>query len=432
MTDEGAGEKGISAGVQDGSSHVVPPAPEGAFAVLPGEHALWSRTLGGQVPPRFLVQVFVCSLLQLYNMFMTRVLVASPGGTLNPPPLSLLASYRRTIVIRTFQSWCPCLSLNKVQRLQASVAEVFRAPRNRISRAVGKLTCAKICPSLEGGAIDPVRTRAAARAAAAAAGSVPPLVPMRSCICFQDTLPAGCVHMDQGEWGAGGGIVAATVAPDTSRSGKGADIVWVVVVPMLTGKLATLAAANECQDGAAEGTSRVSTQIAGVKSPPNFHVRQVAFYGSVPGVPTQNERRLAVVLESAGNGDEASVLHLLALDDLIFSEVGLLAAFNTDGLLSPGRKVRGSGSKDVIGVARGQGVDTPLITDVTTRSRVLPEQMKEVTVALSGARGIACAVSTSKRLIVFDLEEDEDEDDEEEDEEEDGQEGNEEEEEEDG
>ena len=148
-----------------------------------------------------------------------------------------------------------------------------------------------------------------------------------------------------------------------------------------------------------------------VRSPPGFQVRQVAFYGSVPGVPTQNERRLAIVLEPIGDNDRPTALHLLALDDLNFTAVGSLASFHDQGLASPARKARGGGGlRDVMATARAQGVEVQLLSELSSRSRELPEHIKGVTMALSGARGMACAVSSSKHLVVFDLEEDEEED----------------------
>ncbi|CAM9112102.1 unnamed protein product [Ectocarpus sp. 12 AP-2014] len=292
----------------------------------------------------------------------------------------------------------------QVQRLWASVGEVFQAPRNRLSRAVANVTCARLCPSSEGGAGDLIRTRAAARAAAAASGGAPPLVSMRACMGFHDKLPAGCVDVGERDRRESGGVVAVTVVPDNTRGGKGLDVVWVTVVPT---PLPSLEGSNVAV------APRDSMWVTGVRSPPGFQVRQVAFYGSVPGVPTQNEGRLAIVLEPLADRHQATALHLLDLHELDFTKVGSLASFDDHGLASPARKARGSGgSKDVIGVARGQGVDTPHLTELSSRSRELPGYIKGVAVALSGARGTACAVSSSKHLIVFDLEEDEDGDDE--------------------
>lgn len=296
-----------------------------------------------------------------------------------------------------------------MQRLEASVAEVFKAPRNRLSRAVANVTCARLCPSSEGGAADLMRTRAAARAAAAASGGAPPLVSMRACMCFQDKLPAGCVDGSAPDPRDNGGIVVATVAPDNSRGRKGLDVVWVTVLPKVT-------PSSERHD-AASGDRGDSIRITGVRSPPGFQVRQVAFYGSVPGVPTQNEGRLAIVLEPVADRAHATTLHLLNLDELSFTKVGSLASFEDQGLASPARKSRGGvGSKDMVGAARAQGADAPSLSELNSRSRELPAHAKGVAVALSGARGIACAVSSSKHLIVFDLEEDEEDDGEEEDE----------------
>eukprot|EP00752_Nemacystus_decipiens_P013482 g11941.t1 len=291
----------------------------------------------------------------------------------------------------------------QVQLLEASVAKVFKAPRNRLSRAVANVTCARICPSSEGGAADLMRTRAAARAAAAASGGAPPLVSMRACMCFQDKLPVGCSDGSaQGE-GDNGGIVVATVAPDNSRGGKGLDVVWVTVLPKAPPQF------ERCY--VTSGDRGDSILVTGVRSPPGFQVRQVAFYGSVPGVPTQNEGRLAIVLEPLADRDQATVLHLLNLDELSFTKVGSLATFEGRGLASPVRKSRGGGGpKDVVGAARAQGADAPSLSELNSRSRELPTHAKGMSVALSGARGIACAVSSSKHLIVFDLEEDEEED----------------------
>lgn len=293
-----------------------------------------------------------------------------------------------------------------MQRLQASVGEVFKAPRNTLSRAVGNVTCARICASSEGGA-DLVRTRAAAKAAAAAAAGVaPPLVPMRACVCFQDKLPTGCMGGSEREREDIGGVVVAAVAPDNTRAGKGLDVVWVIIVPTAV----PTSMASVAGDGGAGG-GRESVRVTGVRSPPGFHVRQVAFYGSVPGVTTQIEGRLAVVLEPLGDRDRASTLHLLALDDLSFTAVGSLSSFDDEGVISPARRARGGGGlKDIVGTARGQDVETPLLSELSSRWRELPEHVKGVTVALSGARGMACAVSLSRHFIVFDLEEDEEED----------------------
>lgn len=291
-----------------------------------------------------------------------------------------------------------------MQRLQASVAEVFKAPRNRLSLAVANVACARLCPSSEGGAADNIRTRAAARAAAAASGGAPPLVSMRACMCFQDKLPAGCVGKSARiPRDPDGGIVVATVAPDNTRGGKGLDVVWVTVLPKATPSY------DRCD--ITSGDRGDSIRVAGVRSPPGFQVRQVAFYGSVPGVPTQNEGRLAIVLEPVA-GEQATALHLLNLDELRFTKVGSLASFEDKGLASPARKSRGGGGgpKDMVGTARAQGADAPFLSEMNSRSRELPAHAKGVAVALSGARGIACAVSSSKHLIVFDLEEDEDED----------------------
>lgn len=286
------------------------------------------------------------------------------------------------------------------------MAEVFKAPRNRLSRAVANVTCARLCPSSEGGAADLMRTRAAARAAAAASGGAPPLVSMRACMCFQDKLPTGCVDGSARDPRDNGGIVVATVAPDNSRGGKGLDVVWVTVLPKATPTFERCDVASGHRD---------SIRVAGIRSPLGFQVRQVAFYGSVPGVPTQNEGRLAIVLEPVADRDQATALHLLDLDELSFTKVGSLASFGDQGLASPARKSRGGGGpKDMVGAARGQGVDAPFLSELNSRSRELPAHAKGVAVALSGARGIACTVSSSKHLIVFDLEEDEEEDGEEE------------------
>lgn len=292
--------------------------------------------------------------------------------------------------------------IRQVQHLEVSLAEVFKTPRTRISRAVANVTCARLCPSSEGGAADLIRTRAAARAAAAAAGGAPPLLSMRTCMCFQDKLPAGCLGGSEQDRTDNGGTVVVTVAPDNSRGGKGLDVVWITVVPMVIPGVERSGAAGGTQD---------SVRVTGVRSSPGFQVRQVAFYGSVPGVPTQNEERLAIVLEQVADRDQPTALHLLDLDDLSFTSVGPLASFDDLGLASPARKVRGGGGwKDVVGAARGQGAEAPFLVDLSSRSRELPAHVKGVAVALSGARGIACAMSLSKHLIVFDLEEDEEED----------------------
>ena len=197
--------------------------------------------------------------------------------------------------------------------------------------------------------------------------------------------------------------MVATVAPDNSRGGKGLDVVWVTVLPKVTQKSERCDVASSDRGG--------SIRITGVRSPPGFQVRQVAFYGSVPGVPTQNESRLAIVLEPVADRDQATALYLLNLDELSFTKVGSLASFDHQGLASPARKSRGGGGpKDMVGAARAQGADTPSLSELSSRSRELPAHAKGVAVALSGARGIACAVSASKHLIVFDLEEDEEED----------------------
>lgn len=296
------------------------------------------------------------------------------------------------------------------------MAEAFGAPRNSLSRAVGRLSCAKICASSEGGAVDLVRTRAAAKAAAAAAaGGASSLLPMRCCMCSRDKLPVGCIGESEQEKTQGGGIIVAAVAQDNFRGGKGSDVVWIIVVPTPVRHLPSAAGGGERQEDGPDDSRTWEVRATGVRAPPGFQVRQVAFYGSVPGVPTQNEGRLAVVLESIGDRDQASTLHLLSLDDLSFSDVGSLASFDDEGLLSPTRKARGGGSKYVVGAARGRGVEASPLSELSSRSRELPKHVKGVTVALSGARGMACAVSSSKHLIVFDLEEDEDETDEDED-----------------
>lgn len=266
-----------------------------------------------------------------------------------------------------------------------------------LSGAVANVTCARLCPSSEGGAADLVRTRAAARAAAAASGGAPRLVSMRACMSFQDEVPAGCLDESERDRANSGGIVVATVAPDNSRGGKGLDVVWITVLPKMI-------PSSDRNNG-----ERDSIRVTGVKSPLGFQVRQVAFYGSVPGVPTQNEGRLAIVLEPVADRDQPTALHLLDLDALVFTKVGPLASFDSNqGLASPGRKTR-SVSKDVVGAARAQGAEAPFLSELDSRSRELPAHVKGVAVALSGARGIACAVSSSKHLMVFDLEEDEDE-----------------------
>lgn len=289
----------------------------------------------------------------------------------------------------------------QVQHLEVSLAEVFKTPRRRLSRAVANVTCARLCPSSEGGAGDLIRTRAAARAAAAAAGGAPPLLSMRACMCFQDKLPVGCIGGSEQDRRDKGGTVVVTVAPDNSRGGKGLDVVWITVVPTAIPSVERGDVADDTQD---------SVRVAGVRSPLGFQVRQVAFYSSVPGVPTQNEERLAIVLEPVVDRDQPTALHLLNLDNLIFTSVGPLASFEDQGLTSPARKARGGGgSKDVVGAARGRGADAPFVVELNSRSRELPVHVKGVVIALSGARGIACAVSSSKHLIVFDLEEDEEE-----------------------
>lgn len=255
--------------------------------------------------------------------------------------------------------------------------------------------------------MDLVRTRSAARAAAAAAFGAPALVPMRACMCFQDKLPAGCCNVDQEEWGGCGGIVTAAVASDNSRSGKGADVVWIVVVPTVRGSKSDSADPSECEGGVIDGI-HTPVQVTGVRAPPGYHVRQVAFYGSVPGVPTQNEARLALVLEPVGEKGQSSELHMLNLDYLSFSQIATLVSLDDESL----SRRTASGSRDVVAEARAQGVETPLLSELSIRSRSLPEHVKGVTVALSGARGMACAVSTSKHIMVFDLEEDEEEEEE--------------------
>lgn len=283
------------------------------------------------------------------------------------------------------------------------MAGVFKAPRNRLSRAVANVTSARLCPSSEGVAADLMRTRAAARAAAAASGGALPLVSMRACMCFQDKLPAGCVDGSVRDPTDTGGIVVATVAPDNSRGGKGLDVVLITVLPTATPSV------ERCD--VPSGDRADSIRATGVRSPPGFQVRQVAFYGRVPGVPTQNEGRLALVLEPVVDREHATALHLLNLDELSFTKVGSLAYFEEQGLASPARKSRGGvGPKDMVGAARAQGAGAPILSDLNSRSRDLPAHAKGVAVALSGARGIACAVSSSKHHIVFDLEEDEEED----------------------
>lgn len=293
----------------------------------------------------------------------------------------------------------------QVRCLETSVTEVFKAPRNMLSRAVTNVACARLCPSSEGGAADLIRTRAAARAAAAASGGAPRLVSMRACMSFQDEIPAGCLDGRERDRTNNGGIVVATVAPDNSRGGKGLDVVWITVLP-------NVIPSSERERDHVAGGDRNSIRITGVRSPPGFQVRQVAFYGSVPGVPTQNEGRLAIVLEPVADRDQPTALHLLDLETLAFTKVGPLASFDSNqGLASPGRKTRGGGaSRDVVGAARAQGAEAPFLSELSSRSRELPAHVKGVAVALSGARGIACAVSSSKHLIVFDLEEDEEED----------------------
>lgn len=271
-----------------------------------------------------------------------------------------------------------------------------------------------MCASSEGCAADLVKTRAAARAAAAATVGAPPLVPMRACICFQENLPAGCSDINQGEWGIYGGIVTAAVAPDNSRTGKEVDVVWVVVTPTVRGRPASCTLSSEYEGGMVDAIFP-PVQVAGVKSPCGYHVRQVAFYASVPGVVTQNEARLAVVIEPVGHKDQASILHLLALDELSFSTVASLADFDEE---NPLKKTTSGVAKGIVAEARSKGIETTPLSELNSRSRTLPEHVKGVTIALSGARGIACAVSTSKHMLVFDLEEDEDDEEEEEEEEE--------------
>lgn len=299
-----------------------------------------------------------------------------------------------------------------MRRLEASVGEVFKAPRNRLSRTVGKVTCTRLCASSERSAADLVRTRAAAKAAAAAAaGSASPLVPMRACMSYQDKLPARCVDASGRECGDAGGIVVAAVARDNSRGGKGLDVVWIIVVPAAIPTRMPSVEEGDTGDG-----GRGLVQVTGVRPPPGFYVRQVAFYGSVPGVQTQNEGRLAIVLEPIGERDRAAGLHLIALDDLNFTAVGTLASFGDQGVLSPARKAKGgAGTKEVVGTARAEGAEALLLAEMSGRSRELPQHIHGVAVALSGARGMACAVSSSKHLIVFDLEEDEEDEGEEED-----------------
>lgn len=193
-----------------------------------------------------------------------------------------------------------------------------------------------------------------------------------------------------------------TVAPDNGRGGKGLDVVWITIVPR---------AIPAVERGGVAGGTQDSVRVTGVRCPLGFQVRQVAFYGSVPGVPSQNEERLAIVLEPIADRDQPTALHLLDLDELSFTRVGPLASFEDQGLASPARKTRGGGgSKDVVGAARGQGAEAPSLVELSSRSRELPTHVKGVAMALSGARGIACAVSLSKHFIVFDLEEDEEED----------------------
>lgn len=214
-----------------------------------------------------------------------------------------------------------------------------------------------------------------------------------------------------------GGLVVAAVAPDTSRGGKGLDVVWVIVTPAPI-PTSSGGSGSDSPPSSGDSCSQSSeVSVVGVRSPPGSQVRQVAFYGSVPGVPSQNEKRLAVVLESMGGDDDRpTALHLLALDDLTFTAVSGLASFDHQGLVSSARKARGGGGgvRDIVGAARAQGVEVRLLSELSSRSRELPEHIKGVTMALSGARGMACAVSTSKHLVVFDLEEDEEEDGEEE------------------
>lgn len=299
-----------------------------------------------------------------------------------------------------------CFTANQVQRLEASVAEVFKVPTNSLTSAVANISRARLCVSSEGSASEIVRTRAAAKAAAKAAaeGGAPPLVPMRTCMCFEDKLPVGCMDASNPGRGSIGGIVVAVVAPDNGRGGKGLDVVWIIVTPASI-PTPMLSSTSSCSS---DSGSQGSVRVVGVRSPPGSQVRQVAFYGSVPGIPTQNERRLAVVLEAIGDNDRATALHLLALDDLRFTTVGSLSSFHDRGLASPARKARGGGGlRDVMATARAQGAEIQLLSELGSQSRELPEHIKGVTMALSGARGVACAVSSSKHLVVFDLEEDE-------------------------
>lgn len=286
-----------------------------------------------------------------------------------------------------------------MQHLKESITEVFKVPTSRLSRVVGNVTFTRLCAHSVGGGKDLVRTRAATKAAAAAraaSSEMPPLVSMRACTCFQDKLPAGCSGGDSG------GFVVAAVAPDNRRN-AGLDVVWIVVVPIASVPSSRASSGSQESDDYSKGNP---VQVTGIRSPTGFQVRQVAFYGSVPGVPTQNEERLAVILEPIGDRDRASSLHLIALDDLSFTPVGNLSSFDDGAEVSPARKARAGAVKDIAGAARSQSVSIPLLSELISRSREFPEHVKGVTVALSGARGMACAVSSSKQLFVFDLEED--------------------------
>lgn len=285
-----------------------------------------------------------------------------------------------------------------------SITEVFNGapPRRRLSRVVGNVTFTRLCAHSAGGGKDLVRTRAATKAAAAAraaSSEMPPLVSMRACTCFQDKLPAGCSGGDSG------GFVVAAVAPDNRRN-AGLDVVWIVVLPIASGPSSKTSSGSDDSQESDDYSKGNPVQVTGIRSPIGFQVRQVAFYGSVPGVPTQNEERLAVILEPIGDRDRASSLHLIALDDLSFTPVGTLSSFDDGAEVSPVRKARVGAVKDIAGAARSQNVSIPLLSELISRSREFPEHVKGVTVALSGARGMACAVSSSKQLFVFDLEED--------------------------
>ncbi|CAM9502630.1 unnamed protein product, partial [Discosporangium mesarthrocarpum] len=291
----------------------------------------------------------------------------------------------------------PELSKRKMQeqvsRLQAAADEVFKAPRQRLSQAVGKLVCARLCPFPHP---HPHQGRLASQGKGLS-GDQASFTSLRVCMCYRDRISLqGSTPGEEACVSGGPGVVVSIVTTDDCP-GKEGEVVWVMAV-------ATGDTERSDRQGGKEGSSARPVFVAGVSIPKGLTVRQVAFYGTVPGVPTQNKAQLAIILQSSGQQTDGSgsvhAVHMVEYEELPFLRVGSLLGFQ-GGMRAEGGSHKVS-FEGIVDAARMKGAEIQPLGDLGCRSRELPGGLEDVAVALSGARGTACVVSAS-RLLVLDI-----------------------------